>query len=79
MWDTKKEIAHHEKMVRILEMIETLNNRILNNLKDEKNANENDFFGMKEHFANRLKINEKMKDRLVNYYQNQSKITIKML
>jgi len=73
MWDTKKEIAHHEKMVRILEMIETLNNRILSNLKDEKLANDNDFFGMKKHYANRQKINEKMKERLVNYYNNQKK------
>lgn len=73
MWDVTKEIAHHEKMVRILEMIGTLNNQILGHLRDEKLANDNDFFGMKKHIQERLKINEKMKLRLINYYKNQTK------
>ncbi len=73
MWNTKKEIAHHEKMIGVLEMIASLNNRILSNLKDEKLANNNDFFGMKKYHQERLKTNEKMKERLINYYKNQTK------
>jgi len=73
MWDTKKLMEHHEKLIGILEMIETLNNRILRNLKDEKLANDNSFFGMKKYHQERLKINEKMKIRVVNYYKNKTK------
>lgn len=73
MWDTKKEISYHEKMIGILEMIETLNNRILSSLKYEKMANENTFFGMKKHHQKRIEIDQKIKIRLVNYYKNQRK------
>ena len=71
MWNVKKEIAHHEKMIGILEMIETLNNRILGNIKYEIMANENDFFGMKNHYKKRLEIDTKIKSRLVNYYSKK--------
>jgi len=68
MWDIKKEIAHHEKMIGVLEMIETLNNRILGSTKYEIMANENDFFGMKKYHKGRIETNEKIKERLINYY-----------
>ena len=68
MWDIKKEIAHHEKMIGVLEMIETLNNRILGSVKHEVIANKNDFFGMKKYHQDRIETNEKIKERLINYY-----------
>ena len=68
MWDIKKEIAHHEKMIGILEMIETLNNRILGSTKYEIMAKENTFFGMKKYHQERIETNEKIKERLINYY-----------
>ena len=68
MWDVKKEIAHHEKMIGVLEMIETLNNRILGSIKYEIMANVNDFFGMKNYHKERIETNQKIKERLVKYY-----------
>ena len=68
MWNVEREIAQNEKMIGILEMIETLNNRILSNVKYETMANENDFFGMKKHYLKRLEIDQKIKGRILNYY-----------
>ena len=68
MWTVKEQIQHHEKMIGVLEMIETLNNRILGSTKYEIMANENDFFGMKKFHKGRIETNEKIKERLINYY-----------
>ena len=68
MWTVKEQIQHHEKMIGVLEMIETLNNRILGSTKYEIMANENDFFGMKKYHKGRIETNEKIKERLINYY-----------
>lgn len=68
MWTVKEQIQHHEKMIGVLEMIETLNNRILGSTKYKIMANENDFFGMKKYHKERIETNEKIKERLINYY-----------
>lgn len=71
MWNTKERILHHEKCIAILEMIETLNCRILRSSTNEINADVNDFFGMKKHYAERVEIDKKTKERLINYYKNE--------
>ena len=70
MWDTKKEIQKHEKLISILELIGDLNNRILRNIKDEKMAEENDFWGIKKRAKERIEIDQKIKQKLINYYNN---------
>jgi len=68
MWNIEKEIAHHEKCIKVLESIREVNNRILGNDKYLDKVLKMDFINMSEYYAKRKKIDLEIKTRLENYY-----------
>jgi hypothetical protein len=68
------QLEKHEKAIRLLEAIQTVENRILRNSSDIKKWGDGDFLGMSDYFKERIKFNEKMKDKLTNYYLKNFKL-----
>jgi len=64
----------HEHAIKILDCIDVLTNRILRNIADKEKWGNNDFLGMNEFFDQRIKINVKIKRKLLNYYDKNFRI-----
>ncbi len=71
MWNTEKKIEHHEKLILLLEMIEELEWRISQSIYFSRLAGEKKFFDMKKHHEKRVEIDQKIKERLINSYNNR--------
>ena len=68
MLNIEKEIAHHEKCIKVLKLIETVNIRILGNENYFDKYFKFVFVNMPEYYAKRKKIDLAIKARLENYY-----------
>jgi hypothetical protein len=68
------QIEKHEKAIRILEAISSLQNRILSHERAVKMSVKNSFGNIWEHYTERLKIDNDIKKRLQNYYEKSFKI-----
>ena len=67
-------IEKHEKAIKILEAINTLQNRIFSHERTLKMSVKNSFGNIFEHYTERLKIDTDIKNRLQNYYNKSFKI-----
>jgi hypothetical protein len=68
------QLEKHEKAIRILEAINLLQNRIFSHERTIKMAVKNTFGNIYEHYEERLRIDNAIKNRLQNYYEKSFKI-----
>jgi len=64
------EIEKSEKLIRILQAINTLDNRILAHIEYVNNENYSDFNNFRSHYKKRIKIDLATKERLKKSYNN---------
>ncbi len=64
----------HEHAIKILDCIDVLNNRIFRNIADKEKWGNNDFLGMNDFFQQRIEINVKIREKLLNYYHKKFRI-----
>jgi len=68
------QIEKHEKAIKILENIDRLDFRIESNQYQQAKMAYNGFGRIKEHYLNRVFIDTKMREKLINYYNKNFKL-----
>lgn len=63
------QIERHEKAIAVLEAIDRIENRIMNNGYTASKLMFNDFGKVKEHYIERVETDKRIKERLTNYYK----------
>lgn len=62
------DIEKHEKSIRILQNIDSVNKRIVRNELTASKIMYGSFGDLKEHYLSRIEIDKKIKQKLINYY-----------